>query len=88
MNRRTPFLTLLLLLSLIVASALGLQAAAVPAFQSQQATAATPYVVTLPFELNGRHIILKGKVNGKPLTFVFDTGDQIVLRNIFFRGFE
>ncbi len=79
MNRRTPFLTFLLLLSLIVASALGLQAAAVPALQPQQATAATPYVVTLPFELNGRHIILKGKVNGKPLTFVFDTGDQYAI---------
>lgn len=79
MNKRTPFLTLLLLSCLIVVSALGLQASAVSfaALQSSQATSkATAAPVTIPFELNGRHIILKGKVNGQPLSFVLDTGAQ------------
>ena len=79
MNKRTPFLTLLLLTSLVLASALGLQASAVSvvALQSSQATAKATYApVTIPFELNGRHIILKGKVNGQPLSFVLDTGAQ------------
>jgi hypothetical protein len=35
--------------------------------------------VTIPFELNGRHILLKGKVNEKPVTFVLDTGDQVAI---------
>ena len=79
MNKRTPLTTFLLLLSLIVVSALGLQAPAVSvaALQSSQATAKATYApVTIPFELNGRHIILKGKVNGQPLSFVLDTGAQ------------
>ncbi len=82
MNKRTPLLTLLLLTCLLVASALGLQASAVSvaALQSSQAIAKATYApVTIPFELNGRHIILKGKVNGQPLTFVLDTGDQYAI---------
>ena len=82
MNNRTSFLTFLLLICLISASALGLHAAAVPAarLRSGQATAtAASAPVTIPFELNGRHIILKGKVNGQPLSFVFDTGDQVAI---------
>ncbi len=82
MNSRTPFLTFLLLLCLICASALGLQSAAIPAVtvhaqQSAQATA-TP-TATVPFELNNRHIILKGKVNAQPIEFVLDTGDQYAI---------
>jgi hypothetical protein len=75
MNKRTSFLTFLLLICLLV-STLGLQAAATSAaaLQSAQATAKAP--VTIPFELVNRHVVLKGKVNGKPLTFVLDTGDH------------
>ena len=82
MNKRTPFLTFTLLVCLISTSLLGLHAAAVPAtsLQTAQATAkAASAPVIIPFELNGRHIILKGKVNGQPLTFVFDTGDQYAI---------
>jgi hypothetical protein len=83
MNKRTPFITFPLLLSLVIASAIGLQTVAAPAaaFQSTaQAVAKAP--VTIPFELNGRHIILKGKVNGQPLTFVLDTGDQYAILDL------
>src|SRR5688572_2592183 len=82
MNKRTSFLPFLFLICLISTSALGLHTAAVPAagLQSGQATAtAASAPVTIPFELNGRHIILKGKVNGQPLSFVFDTGDQVAI---------
>jgi hypothetical protein len=83
MNKRTPFISFLLLLCLVSASAIGLQTAAAPvaAFQSAaQAVAKAP--VTIPFELNGRHIILTGKVNGQPLTFVLDTGDQVAILDL------
>lgn len=83
MNKRTSFLTLLILVCVVTASALGLHAtAAIPVAegQSSQATAkASAAPITIPFELNGRHIILKGKVNGQPLTFVLDTGDQVAI---------
>ncbi len=83
MNSRTPFLTFLLLLSLVSASALGLQTVARPAVpvaaaqQAAQATATAP--ATVPFELNNRHIVLKGKVNSQPIEFVLDTGDQYAI---------
>ena len=82
MNKRTSFLTFLILIGIITAASLGLHAAAIPvaALQSSQATAkATSAPVTIPFELNGRHILLKGKVNGQPLSFVLDTGDQVAI---------
>ena len=82
MNNRTSFLIPLFLLSLLSASALGLQTANLPvaAWQATQATStATSSPVTIPFELNGRHILLKGKVNEKPITFVLDTGDQVAI---------
>lgn len=81
MNKRTPFITFLLLLCLVSAGALGLQTGARPAvaLQSAAAQAAAKAPVTIPFELNGRHIMLKGKVNGQPLTFVLDTGDQYAI---------
>lgn len=82
MNKRIPFLTFLLLLCLVSASVLGLQTAAirvvpVSAQQAAQAVATSP--ATVPFELNNRHIILKGKVNSQPIEFVLDTGDQYAI---------
>ena len=87
MSKRIPFITFLLVLCLASASALGLQTAALPraagpnaaALQATAAQATAKAPVTIPFELNGRHIILKGKVNGQPLTFVLDTGDQYAI---------
>jgi len=82
MNNRTSLLIPLFLLSLLSASALGLQTTNLPvaAWQATQATTtATSSPVTIPFELNGRHILLKGKVNEKPITFVLDTGDQVAI---------
>lgn len=82
MNKRTPFLTLLLLISLVFASGLSFETAAihVAELQAGQATAKATYApVTIPFELNGRHIILNGKVNSQPITFVLDTGDQVAI---------
>ena len=82
MNNQTRFLTFLLLSCLLVTSALGLPANArsIAAPQATQATAKAP--ITIPFELNGRHINLKGKVNGKPITFVLDTGDQVAILDL------
>lgn len=79
MNNRTSHLTLLLLIGLLITIPLGLPAKAglTAAPQATQATAKAP--ITIPFELNGRHIILRGKVNGKPTTFVLDTGDQVAI---------
>src|SRR5687768_4929730 len=82
MNKRTPFITFLFLISLVTASVLGLQTAATPvaALRSSQATAkATQTPVIVPFELNNRHIILKGKINSQPVEFVLDTGDQVAI---------
>lgn len=81
MNSRTSLLTFLLLLSLVSASALGLQTAAIPSVPlaaAQQAAQATA-PATVPFELNNRHIVLKGKVNSHPIEFVLDTGDQYAI---------
>jgi hypothetical protein len=41
--------------------------------------AASTVVAAIPFELNNKHIMLNGKVNGKPITFVLDTGDQVAI---------
>lgn len=71
MNNRIRFLTFLLLLCL----ALGVQTAPVRAQQAAPATAPA----TVPFELNNRHIVLKGKVNSQPIEFVLDTGDQYAI---------
>lgn len=72
MNNRIRFLTFLLLLCL----ALGVQTA-LPVRAQQAAPATAP--ATVPFELNNRHIILKGKVNSQPIEFVLDTGDQYAI---------
>lgn len=48
--------------------------------QSAQATQkATETPVIVPFELNNRHIILKGRINSQPVDFVLDTGDQVAI---------
>lgn len=73
MNNRTRSLTFLLLLCLV--SAVGLHTAPVRAQQAAPATAPA----TVPFELNNRHIVLKGKVNSQPIEFVLDTGDQYAI---------
>lgn len=83
MNKRTLLLTFLLFISLVTASGIGLQSAAirvaVQAAAQAPAKAASSVRATIPFELNNRHIMLKAKVNGKPLTFVLDTGDQVAI---------
>src|SRR6185436_19653296 len=39
--------------------------------------------VEIPFELISKHIFLKIKVdNSRPLTFIFDTGDQVAIIDI------
>lgn len=83
MNKRTFVLTFLLFISLISAGGIGLQSAAMrvvaPVAAQAPAKAATTVRATIPFELSNKHIILKGKVNGNPLTFVLDTGDQFAI---------
>lgn len=81
MNKRTFLLTLLLLISLVSAGGIGLQSAAVrvAAQGAAQATASSSVRAKIPFELNNKHIMLKGKVDGKPITFVLDTGDQVAI---------
>lgn len=50
-------------------------------FTPQQAPAAS--VVSLPFELATRHIIVKVKVgNSQPLSFILDTGDKYAIINL------
>ena len=79
MNKRTPFITFLLL-CLVAASALGLQTAAVPVAAVQTATQAPAKApATIPFELNNKHIVLNVKVNSQPLAFVLDTGDKYAI---------
>jgi predicted aspartyl protease len=58
---------------------------AVPACAGRPATStATPAkaVITMPFELVSRHILLKATVNGHPLWFCLDTGDKDALIDI------
>src|SRR4026208_228838 len=81
MNKRTPLLAFLLLIGLVTASGIGLQSAAVrvAAQGAAQAPAASSVRAKIPFELNNKHIMLKAKVDGKPITFVLDTGDQVAI---------
>jgi hypothetical protein len=88
MNKRTYLLTFLLFIGLISSGGIGLQsvamrvaaAQATPAAAAQApAKAASSVRATIPFELNNKHIMLSAKVNGKPLTFVLDTGDQVAI---------
>jgi hypothetical protein len=83
MNKRTLLLTFLLLVSLISASGIGLQSAAMrtaPAAVQTPAKAASTVRATIPFELNNKHIIVNLKVNNsRPLGFVLDTGDQVAI---------
>jgi len=83
MNKRTLLLTFLLFISLISASSIGLQSAAIRVAASvaaqAPAKAASSVRATIPFELNNKHIMVKAKVNGQPITFVLDTGDQVAI---------
>jgi len=83
MNKRTLLLTFLLFISLISASSVGLQSAAIRVAASvaaqAPAKAASSVRATIPFELNNKHIMVKAKVNGQPITFVLDTGDQVAI---------
>ena len=83
MNKRTLFLTFLLLIGLISTSSTRTQSAAMRLAASPMAQApakaASSVIAAIPFELNNKHIMLKGKVNGKPITFVLDTGDQVAI---------
>src|SRR6185503_19003547 len=81
MNKRTLLLTFLLLIGLVTASGIGLQSAAVrvAAQVAAQAPVASSVRAKIPFELNNKHIMLKAKVDGKPITFVLDTGDQVAI---------
>ncbi|HEX5965415.1 MAG TPA: aspartyl protease family protein [Pyrinomonadaceae bacterium] len=81
MNKRTFLLTFLLLIGLVSAGGIGLQSAAlrVAAQVAAQAPAASSVRAKIPFELNNKHIMLKAKVDGKPITFVLDTGDQVAI---------
>ncbi len=48
--------------------------------QSPALSSAVEPVVTIPFELSNRHIILKVQVNNsRPLNFIFDTGDKYAI---------
>ena len=88
MNKRTLLLTFLLFISLISASGIGLQSAAMRVAASvaaqAPAKAASSVRATIPFELNNKHIIVKAKVNGQPITFVLDTGDQVAIVDLDF----
>lgn len=70
------------LLSLAVFSLL-LSAATSRTIQSNSTPAVQPSVVSIPFELVNRHIVLKVQVdNSRPLSFVLDTGDQFAIINL------
>src|ERR1700704_547257 len=70
------------LFSLIVFCLL-LPTAASRTIQSNSKVAVPAPVVTIPFELANRHIILRVQVdNSRPLSFVLDTGDQFSVINL------
>jgi hypothetical protein len=67
------------LFSLIVFSLL-LPAAASRTLQSSSNVAVPSAVVTIPFEMVNRHIILQVQINNsRPLSFVLDTGDRFAI---------
>lgn len=69
------------LLSLIVLGLL-LPTAASRTIQTP-APKASALLVTIPFELVNRHIVLKVQVdNSRPLSFLLDTGDQLAIINL------
>jgi PDZ domain/Aspartyl protease len=68
MNRKPLFAALLVLSALATAPSRSLRIAQQPA----------PAPVVIPFELVTRHIVVKVRIdNSRPLSFVFDTGDQV-----------
>jgi len=63
-----------------VVVAFSLATAASRTIQTTPKTAASSSVVTIPFELVNRHVVLQVKVNNsRPLSFVLDTGDKFAI---------
>jgi hypothetical protein len=73
--KRRVFLTLVIASLLITTTA----SRAIPTTPQQAARAS---VVSIPFELATRHIMLKVKVGDVPLSFVLDTGDKYAIINL------
>jgi hypothetical protein len=73
--KRRVLLTLLIAILLVTT-------AASRARLSATEQAAHESVVTIPFELASRHIMLKVKVGDAPLSFVLDTGDRFAIINL------
>jgi hypothetical protein len=70
------------LLSLVILGLL-LPAAAPRTIQPNSSVVLPSPLVTIPFELVNRHIVLKVQVdNSRPLSFVLDTGDQFAIINL------
>ena len=70
------------LLSLVIFGLL-LSAAASRTIQSNSRVAIQSSLVTIPFEMVNRHIVLKVRVNNsQPLSFLLDTGDQFAIINL------
>jgi len=68
-------------LTLVIASLL-VTTTASRAITTTPQQAARESVVSLPFELATRHIMLKVKVGDSPLSFVLDTGDKFAIINV------
>ena len=61
----------------------GSRTSTAPLFQQAPTKAASTSVVTVPFKLVTRHIVVQVKVNdSRPLSFVFDTGDKVGIIDI------
>lgn len=74
MTRKTLFPILLIALTFAAAPSRAIQT-------TPRAAATAP--VTIPFELVTRHIMVKVRINNsRPLSFVFDTGDQVGIVDI------
>jgi hypothetical protein len=72
MNRRSFFALVVVLFSLATAASRTVQTPAKPAAGSS--------IVTIPFDLITRHIVIKVKINdSRPLSFVLDTGDKVAI---------
>ena len=81
MKRGIPSLLLVLFLLLSIAPSRAFQAQTPVRTETNTAEHSAP--VTIPFELVGRHIVLKVRVNdSKPLSFVLDTGDKVAIINL------
>jgi hypothetical protein len=71
-----------ILLTLIIASLLVTATASRAVTTTPQQAPPRESVVSIPFELATRHIMLKVKVGDAPLSFVLDTGDKYAVINL------